>query len=355
MRVQRILAVTALVITLGCVAPLASAHASATPNDPVDLIQSLASDLVLPPSENVTLSHGAGSSAVDDAPGGNIVVTSSEYDASVDVALSATATQKRTDRDGYITYSSPDEAFSTAIRPTATGAQIFFSAAGVEELDDMDVSFHVKSHLQNEDGSLYLFLEDGQTIFVEKPWARDSSGADLATHFEIADDSIRQIIDEPSRVQFPLVADPAWSYTRDYGIGTTTPGVAKKVLHGCFNCYFPVPGAPRDFPAPGGDLPLYLATMNLHCTFNQERTGLFPDEPTYSFMFDAAEGHVDGIGSRITFAFFKKPGEGTYTLSVYGYIINDNPGGLGKSPYLVGATAQWAIFQHNMTDISIMS
>ncbi|WP_146088090.1 hypothetical protein [Rathayibacter sp. AY1B5] len=219
----------------------------------------------------------------------------------------------------------------------------------------MRVSFHIESHLDNVDGSVYLFLENGKTLYVEKPWARDASGADVSTHFEVDGDYLRQIIESPEDVRYPLVADPAWSHTMDYGIGSTTPGVAQKVLHGCFNCYFPVPGAPRDFPAAGGDSPLSIGLMNLHCTFKQERVGPFPDEPTYSFMFDSAEGHVDGLGSRITFAFFKKPGEGTFTLSVHGYIVNDNPGGFGRPAYLTGAAGQWSIFQKNMSNLTVRS
>ena len=65
-------------------------------------------------------------------------------------------------------------------------------------------------------------------------------------------------------------------------------------------------------------------------------------------LFAATHNHVDGYGSSIQFLVFKKPGESTFTLRVFGYIVNDNPGGIPNGVHTALAVANWNTFANNL-------
>ncbi|WP_431277796.1 hypothetical protein [Leifsonia poae] len=257
----------------------------------------------------------------------------------------------------YSVFANADATAASYAKPTPDGAQLIFAA---REEDDL-ASFRVELPLESSsvevrnDGSILADQLDGAGIYIRAPWARDANGNDLPTGYEFDGGVLVQRVDVTSRTAYPVIADPAWDYTNDYGIGSTTPEVAKLSLHGCFNCSFPVPGAPRGFPSAGQRLPLTVGPYSFACTFRIEEYRPIPDHHEYGFVFDAASGHVDGLGSWISFTFWKKPGESTYTLRVYGYIVNDNPTGLTRPVYLTGATANWYLFSRNMSNVSILT
>ena len=89
------------------------------------------------------------------------------------------------------------------------------------------------------------------------PWARDAAGASIETWYEIDGDLITQKLKFTEKTQFPVVSDPYWGYLYHYGLGVW-PATAWDKLHNCFNCYFPVVGAPSAFPSYGQLLPLRI-------------------------------------------------------------------------------------------------
>lgn len=119
----------------------------------------------------------------------------------------------------------------------------------------MRVSFHIESHLDNVDGSVYLFLENGKTLYLEKPWARDASGADVSTHCEVDGDYLRQIIESPEDVRYPPVADPAWSYTMDYGVPLQLREWRRRFFTDASTAISPYPGRQEIFPLQEGTYP----------------------------------------------------------------------------------------------------
>ncbi len=87
------------------------------------------------------------------------------------------------------------------------------------------------------------------------------------------------------------------------------------------------------------------------CRFRTDEYRDYPPEfggPAWGFVFDATSNHVDGYGSWISFDTYKKPGEQTYTLGIYGYVINENPGGIPQAAYLTGAYFNWLQFSYNL-------
>jgi hypothetical protein len=137
--------------------------------------------------------------------------------------------------------------------------------------------------------------------------------------------------------RFPLPETP-WEYNIDITSNVETggfsyPGVHNagqissiddvwNELHRCFNCNFPIGGAPRGFPKVGDELPLEMRIAgqklaNLPVKVTQiERTATDID-----IEFATLPGHVDG--STIHFHFFQQGGQ--RHLGIRGY-ITDGPG-----------------------------
>ncbi len=94
------------------------------------------------------------------------------------------------------------------------------------------------------------------------------------------------------------------------------------LLHNCFNCYFPVSGAPRAFRKHGHLLPLTLGGMNFHSTFKDEFSNYSQGIRDWRYCFNSAAGHIDGHGSHMYFTFTDQR-NGQHTLTVHGYVARD--------------------------------
>ena len=154
--------------------------------------------------------------------------------------------------------------------------------------------------------------------------------------------------DEPSIYGEASRTPKHWSYNFKYNIGRTTPKKAKKALHACFNCDFPVKGAPRAFPKRGQDLPLKAGPFglgNFHCTFREEYSGGDQGGPYYGFSFDTAKGHVDGTGAWIAFT-FRTDSNGNNILNVFGYVSKNTY--VPEKLYKNRANAMWSKFAKNI-------
>lgn len=204
-------------------------------------------------------------------------------------------------------------------------------------------------------GNYYLTNGDEIRGVVMAPWAHDATGRPLPTTFSWNGLSVTQRVKVPSDAVFPIVADPAWSYTWTATINIGSPLNLRTQMHNCFNCVFPIQGAPHAFPTPGTDLPLYVGiagvSANFHCTFGNEAMTppvpqLYPNGE-FGFYFNSASGHVDGLGSMISFDFWTKNESNSaikMRFTVYGSVANSNPGGVPQWLYLVGAKAAWGGF-----------
>ena len=56
-----------------------------------------------------------------------------------------------------------------------------------------------------------------EVALVQAPWAVDASGADVATHYELADNAIVQVVDHSEReISYPVVADPTFTQINSF-------------------------------------------------------------------------------------------------------------------------------------------
>ncbi|WP_235623940.1 hypothetical protein [Mycolicibacterium goodii] len=146
----------------------------------------------------------------------------------------------------------------------------------------------------------------------------------------------------PESPRFPLPEKP-WDYNLDLttdlkvsggksaGEGITVDDVWNE-LHRCFNCNFPMGGAPKQFPKVGDELPLEikmagakLANFPVKVT-QAEKTG-----SEINIEFETLPGHVDGPGSTIHFRFFEQGGE--IHLGINAHVTDPGP---GTQPFPVG-------------------
>lgn len=201
------------------------------------------------------------------------------------------------------------------------------------------------------------YLTDGDEVrgAVMPPWAKDATGRDLETSYEWNGLTVTQDVTVTDDAIFPITADPAWSYTWTAVIKIGDPLTLRTSMHNCFNCVFPVQGAPAAFPSHGQKLPLKVGIagldMDFACIFDEEAwtpkvPELYPNGQ-FGFWFNSAPSHVDGPGSRISFNFWTKKETDTsikMRFTVVGNITNETPAGVPQWVYLAGAKAQWEVF-----------
>ncbi|WP_431246871.1 hypothetical protein [Leifsonia xyli] len=72
--------------------------------------------------------------------------------------------------------------------------------------------------LADRDGSARVVDDSAETLLtIAAPWARDASGNDVPTHYEITGDTLTQVVDFDGSTAFPVVADPSYRlYTIHY-------------------------------------------------------------------------------------------------------------------------------------------
>ncbi len=92
----------------------------------------------------------------------------------------------------------------------------------------------------------------------------------------------------------------------DYSRDTShiKPRDVAALLRECFNCYFPVEGAPREFPKVGDELPLVIEVAGVRMDAPVRVTEVYETDDDFSFEFVGLPGHFDGEGSTVRFHFW---------------------------------------------------
>jgi hypothetical protein len=203
----------------------------------------------------------------------------------------------------------------------------------------------------------YLILNgDGEYLGnLGQPWAIDASGRRLSTTLRLQNSLLVQDIKIDSGVTYPVTSDPNWSYSLDYTYiadsnGMTvsrskrTPDQATSKLQSCFNCYFPITGAPKTYPYVGQSMPLRIE-LPLVPMASLPAPVVVSAVSQNGWTFTATNGHVDGAGSKIWFLWYSDA-EGYLHLNVLASIVNPDPCGLGtsvcQSIYPIAAGASWS-------------
>lgn len=309
-------------------------------------------------------------SAVAAAP--RVAVTSAPDDegAAQSVAFQLDgATRQISHDDGTIAFATSSSNVARYISETDTGARILTAYQKPQGSYESRTTFDLPAGVvpeQRPNGQWLLKRGTDVIGSLLAPWALDAAGRSLATTYRWDGATLVQDVDVPADATFPVVADPAWSYTWTAVVQVGSPKSVHDDLHSCFNCTFPVEGAPKAFPKPGQKLPLIVRpavgfpiSAPFTCIFGQEQyigTGnpLYP-AGDFAFYFNAAKGHIDGEGSLISFDFDGTPSDvprdagETMRFYVNGNIMNSTPGGIPRSAYLTGAKSTWALFLNRYT------
>lgn len=243
------------------------------------------------------------------------------------------------------------------IQPLDTGVRVYTAISESSAPSSYDYKLDVpEGTTLRENGLGYMIIgpEGGSLGQLLAPWAKDSNGKELPTSFKWNEGVLTQDVDlsDPS-ISYPVLMDPAWSYTYTHGIESRTPSEIRSLLMDCFNCYFPVAGASQQFPSYKQFLPLTVVAWNFNCTMDTTYFETSGNKSWFGYRFLATKDHVDGLGSSIGFDFNPKwtvaaPNVIRTQMVVSAYIVNDNPTGVGRPLYQAGASANWAGFAANL-------
>lgn len=198
---------------------------------------------------------------------------------------------------------------------------------------------------------------------LAEPWAFDAKGRKLKTDLSLENSVLTQTIELDRHATYPITSDPNWGYSLDLMLNTSSglegaklskrsPAHVTTLLKSCFNCYFPVSGAPIWYPYVGQTMPLKIqrplppfdlmpAPVKVTNVFN------------YGWKFVALTGHVDGSGSTIQFVWYSDSSMNLH-LSVIASIVNADPCGVSATlcqpAYPIVARLSWQKLFNNVTD-----
>ncbi|WP_461474831.1 hypothetical protein [Microbacterium sp. HJ5] len=204
-------------------------------------------------------------------------------------------------RAGLTEITTDDASSEAYVQPTDAGVRVLTATldSSGPSTYEYTVDVPVSAELVQV-GELY-FLEDATQVYgvLHAPWALDAEGNAVPTSYTWEGGTLTQHLNFAQDTVFPVIADPFWTYSYKFATNKT-PAYVKSLLKLCFNCFFPVDGAPRAFPTKGQILPLRFLAFNMQCQMG----GVASVGTTlYQYSFLATKNHVDGLGSSITFSF----------------------------------------------------
>ncbi|WP_448058933.1 hypothetical protein [Cellulomonas hominis] len=257
--------------------------------------------------------------------------------------------------DGLVQYENGDGASTTVAQPVDNGVRFLTIVEASSAPTRYTFAFDGGAELTPtffEDGSVVLHDPAGEHRgYVQAPWAVDADGNDVATHYEWSDGALIQVVehDKPG-VAHPVIADPTWTYAFDQvGVGAAgyaEPGITYTMaiteLKRCFNCSFPIAGAPKTYPSAGQNINLNASPFTL---ITVPAPVTVATSGSRGFMFRALAGHFDGAGSTIDFKFYNScVGSISYLrLLVDASVVTDR-GSVANAANAAVAKTQWSAF-----------
>ena len=275
-------------------------------------------------------------------------VTGEELARGVNITLLDAAGRGNTD-GSLAEFVQADGQSANYVQSFAQGVELYGAVAAPEADSSFSYSFDVPDGTTLEPfGDAYrLRAPNGDTHGVlDAPEAFDSDGQALPTSYEWQDAVLTQSVDlTGSDIAYPAAVAAPWQYHLEFDI-SNSPSTIWTWMHGCFNCYFPVDGAPHAWPKIGQDLPLTVGVAgigNFHCTYSYESNWLASGG--FNFRFVSAAGHVDGLGSMIEFSVYN---DFNARLGVRGVIQRQMSLPL-QAAYKLGAGTKWREFATNLS------
>lgn len=186
-------------------------------------------DVVLGEAELQTFSAGAGDTFVEvplSAPS-SVFVTSQVQDqikgqgqtvtANIELPQGFVSASGNVASDGTVVYAESDEATAkqdaVAVQTLADGStRVQTVLASPESAHEFDYGVTGFTPVQDDQGNFAFVGSDGITVPVEPAWAKDANGADVATHYEIRDKKLVQVVAPSAETTYPVIADPTWAW-----------------------------------------------------------------------------------------------------------------------------------------------
>ncbi|MFT4233219.1 MAG: hypothetical protein QM606_10660, partial [Leucobacter sp.] len=203
---------------------------------------------------------------------------------------------------GITELSTLQEDAHTLVQPTSNGVDL------INVLDTASAPSQFRTTFDLPENTELIEAPDGMTYFVSNgeylgallnSEATDASGHEVPVTYIFENSTLTQKVDlSATSIAYPVVQRMAWGYVYQYNL-KKTPTQNYNLLKKCFNCYFPVPGAPKKYPTADQVLPLRPGGFNFSVTV----TGHHKQGNIYWFKFDANKGHLDGEGSWVNFNF----------------------------------------------------
>jgi hypothetical protein len=335
------LAIASVVGGSALVAPPAAAAPESTTDiaDPAEVVGDLVPGLLAQTVENPGITVGDEETPtveIDGIPEAGAL--SVEF--SVDYALDVLPGQ-----DGITPLSTDSPSVVAHVQPTGAGVRVMTAIADSSAPESYDYTFDVPEGTTLTDRGDFYYLEHDDDLYgsLQKPWAIDAEGKSIQTHYTWDGQTLTQHVDlSTPGIAYPVLADPGWNYSYKFPISKTTAQV-QNLLTTCFNCEFPVSGAPRAFPKTNQLLPLKVVGVNFECTFQGNRYDSYGK--WLGFRFNATKNHIDGAGSHIIFEF--RPSGGKNHLFVSAYVANDSFW-VNNAFYRSGAIQTWQKFANNI-------
>ncbi|WP_078292958.1 hypothetical protein [Mycobacterium sp. D16R24] len=179
----------------------------------------------------------------------------------------------------------------------------------------------------------------GQLVAAEQRIAQELHLKADALDGGNGDPTVQMMGGHDKKPQFPPFDPlPKWEYDLDLSTGVkiiddrthpTSAGAGISMddvyneLKRCFNCNFPIPGAPHDFPKVGDELPLHVGPGGVQ-GMPVKVTQIDKTSDAINIEFVTLPGHADGPGSTIHFTWHNQDGD--LRLGVHSVVTSPGPG-----------------------------
>lgn len=212
--------VSTLALTLGVVTP---ASAQGDDTDVLSAIQAAAPEVLDAVADNGDLVEGADEAAVvesgdltttipDDAGDGITIAADGEETISIGLPNAEAAEDAHEEAPGIVSYDNGDGSTAVPVAKSDGSVQIATVIDGPEAPHEYEYPLDLPAGATLEqDGSGFVSILSAGGEFlggVAPAWAKDATGSDVSTRYEIDGTTLTQIVAHSVRDAYPVVADP---------------------------------------------------------------------------------------------------------------------------------------------------
>lgn len=195
-----------------------------------EIVPGLVGETAAEPQTSITEIASSGSVLVSDATG-------REPNATASIELTGVETLSPTATGISHLEASADES-EFLVQPLAQGFRILDVIPNASASKEFSFKIHAPAgtNLVQSLGSIRLELGDEILGVIRVPWAVDSNGDSVETHFELDGFTVTQVVYTTSDTEYPVIADPNWGYAFTFS-QVNSPLTSWNALHRCFNCF----------------------------------------------------------------------------------------------------------------------